>query len=248
MMSATAFARQELAADSLLAALPADSLASVSQHLEAVEFKPQQTVYEIGGRVTHAYFPLEGCVLAGVAIMSDGATVETALVGREGVAGLAALFADRRARHWTRALLPGAALRLPADALHELFTRDEAARLVLLGCYRALLAQATRRAVCNTRHHLFERLCTWLLTVRARAGGDELPLTQEAISRQLGVRRAGVNEAVGRLQRAGVVEHGRGRLRLLDRGRLEASACPCHRPLVAEAGAGPRACGAGFGG
>ncbi|HWS55894.1 MAG TPA: Crp/Fnr family transcriptional regulator, partial [Pyrinomonadaceae bacterium] len=205
MTSAPAIAERELAADSLLAALPADSLASVSPHLEAVELRPQQTVHEIGGRVTHAHFPAAGCVLAGVAIMSDGATVETALVGREGVAGLAALFADGRARHWTRALLPGAALRLPADALHELFARDEAARLLLLGSYRALLAQATRRAVCNARHHLFARLCTWLLTVRARAGRDDLPLTQEAIARQLGVRRAGVNEAVGRLERAGVV-------------------------------------------
>ena len=246
MTSATASAEQELATDSLLAALPADSLAAVSDHLEVVEFKPQQTVYEIGDRVRHAYFPAAGCVLAGVAIMSDGATVETEMVGREGVAGLAALFADRRARHWTRALLPGAALRLPAGPLRELFARDEAARLVLLGCYRALLAQVTRRAVCNTRHHLFERLCTWLLAVRARAGRDDLPLTQEAIARQLGVRRAGVNEAVGRLQRAGVVEHGRGRLLLLDRGLLEASACPCYRPLAAEAV--PVAFGAGFGG
>lgn len=250
-MSLTALAGQSLADNTALAALPAQSLAALSRHLEVVELGLRQTVYEIGDRVTHAYFPAGGCVVTSVAIMSDGATVETTMVGREGVAGLVALLADGRARHWTRALLPGAALRVRADAFRGLFQRDEAARDLLLGCYRALLAQATRRAVCNTRHHLFERLCTWLLMVRERAGRDDLPLTQEAVSRQLGVRRAGINEAVGRLQRAGVIEHGRGRLRLLDRELLGAAACPCHRAPGAGAGAGqifaPRGAHAGGG-
>lgn len=240
-MTPSASAGQTLAAGSLLAALPAHTLAALSPHLEPVELGLQQTLYEIGDRVTHAYFPAAGCVLTGVAIMSDGATVETTMVGREGVAGLVALCAEGRARRWTRSLLPGAALRLRAEALQELFLRDEAARRLLLGCYRALLAQATRRAVCNTRHHLFERLCTWLLMVRVRAGRDDLPLTQEAVSRQLGVRRAGINEAVGRLQRLGAVEHSRSRLRVLDGEALEAAACLCYRPLRAEAeGVAPR--------
>lgn len=235
-MPQTAPAEQELAAASLLAALPADSFAAVARHLEAFEAAPRQTIYEIGGRVTHAYFPAGGCVLTGVALMSDGATVETLMAGREAAAGLAALFADRRARHWTRVLLPGACLRVPGDALRELFARDEAVRRLLLGCYRALLAQATRRALCNTSHRLFERFCTWLLMVRARAGRDDLPLTQEAAARHLGVRRAGVNEAVGRLQRAGAVEHGRGRVRVLDAARLEAAACLCYRSSGAGVG------------
>ncbi|HEV3467758.1 MAG TPA: Crp/Fnr family transcriptional regulator [Pyrinomonadaceae bacterium] len=234
-MSTSATAEQALVAESLLAGLPDESLAAVSRHLEPVALGHQQTLYEIGDRVAYAYFPAGGCVLTSVAIMSDGATVETAMVGREAAAGLVALLAGRPTRYWTRALLPGEALRLRAEALQELFERDEAARRLLLGCYRGLLYQATRRAVCNARHHLFERLSTWLLMLRERAGGDDLPLTQEAVSRQLGVRRAGVNEAVGRLERAGAVEHSRGRLHVEDVGLLEVAACRCHRSLRAGA-------------
>jgi CRP-like cAMP-binding protein len=217
----------------LLAALPGPSRAVLREHLEAVELRPQQTLTEIGDRVAYVYFPA-GSVVAGVAIMSDGATVETALVGREGAAGLASLFGECRERYWTRALLPGGGWRLRSEALRELFARDEALRRLLLGYCRILIGQISRRAVCNTRHPLFERLCTWLLMVRDRAGRDELGLTQEVVSRQLGVRRAGVNEAVRYLERAGVVEHGRGRVRLLDRAGLEESACVCYRALKRE--------------
>lgn len=232
-MSSATLAVLALDGNLLLAALPAETARALSPHLEPFEFGAQQTLYEIGDRVAHAYFPVD-CVVTGAAIMSDGATVETEMTGREGVTGLAALLDDGRARYWTRALLPGAALRVRADVLRELFEGDEAVRRVLLGYYRTLIGQVSRRAVCNARHHMFERFCMWLLMVRDRAGRDDLPLTQEAVSRQLGVRRAGINEAVGRLEGMGLVEHSRGRLRVADGALLEAAACLCYRATKRE--------------
>jgi CRP-like cAMP-binding protein len=95
--------------------------------------------------------------------------------------------------------------------------------------------QVSRRAVCNTRHRLGERLATWLLALCERADSDDLQLTQETAARQLGVRRAGVNECVSYLEDRGAVEHRRGRLRVLSREALTAEACSCHAPLSEEA-------------
>jgi CRP-like cAMP-binding protein len=106
---------------------------------------------------------------------------------------------------------------------------------LVLRYYGAHVRQVSRRAVCNTRHRLNERLATWLLALCTRAGSEDLPVTQEAAARQLGVRRAGVNECVAYLETLGAVEHRRGRLHVLSREALVAAACSCHTPLDEEA-------------
>lgn len=192
-----------------------------------VELQPRQTIYSPGDGVTHAYFPTSA-VAAAVATMNDGSTAETALIGRDGVVGVGAAAGETHARHWTRVLLPGDALRVETGALREMFEESHAWRDTLLRYFGVLISQVSRRAICNARHRLNERFSTWLLMVHDRAGEEDFPLTQEVIARQLGVRRAGINECVATLQRLGVLEHRRGHIRVLRRGALEESACSCY--------------------
>lgn len=205
------------------------------QHLfRPVELPSRQTVYAPGDRVTHAYFPVSAVATA-VATMDDGSTAETAMMGRDGVVGVGAAAGETHALHWTRVLLPGDALRVETGALREIFEESPAWRDALLRYYAVLIGQVSRRAICNARHRLNERFATWLLMVRDRTSEEDFPLTQETIARQLGVRRAGINECVVALQRLGVLDHRRGHIRVLRGDALEESACSCYPACKQEA-------------
>jgi CRP-like cAMP-binding protein len=226
-------ARRELTGNGLLASLDAGEYRRFSHHLKVVDLGAQQTLFAPGDELQYAYFPSD-CVIAGVAVMGDGATVETAMIGREGVVGVSAVVGSTRARYWTKVLLPGEALRVEAGVLRELFNDSPAWQKLLLRYYATLINQVSRRAICNTRHRLNERLSTWLLMLHDRVGRDDLPLTQEAAARQLGVRRAGVNECVGWLQKLSVIDHRRGHIRVLNREALEDAACVCYQGFEEE--------------
>jgi CRP-like cAMP-binding protein len=131
-------------------------------------------------------------------------------------------------------LLPGEAARVESGFLRELFNDSGPLQKLLLRYYAVLIGQVSRRAVCNTRHRLNERLCTWLLMLRDRVGRDDLPMTQETAARQLGVRRAGVNECMGWLQRLGVIDHRRGHVQIANREALEDAACVCYKGFEEE--------------
>ena len=227
MFTSTLSAQSALADNHILASLPEAERGELLAHAAPAYLDYQRTVYEAGDSVRQVFFPL-ACVLAEVAIMNDGTTVETALIGREGAVGVTSAFGEYGARSWTRVLIPGAALAVGADALRELFRESDALQALLLGYYRTRISHVSRRAICNTRHRLHERVCTWLLMLCDRAPGADLPLTQEAVARQMGARRAGVNEVMVALQRYGVVEHRRGHIRIEDRERLEEMACLCY--------------------
>lgn len=232
-MDSTTFAPAALSGNSLVDRLAPEEYGRLRHLFRHVELQPRQTVYAPGDRVTHAYFPA-GAVATSVATMDDGSTAETAMIGRDGVLGVGAAAGETRARHWTRVLLPGDALRVETGALREIFDESPAWRDTLLRYYGVLIGQVSRRAICNARHRLNERFSTWLLMLRDRAGVEEFRLTQETIARQLGVRRAGINECVVALQRLGVVDHRRGHISVLRGDVLEASACPCYPACKAE--------------
>lgn len=232
-MSQIAFAHPSLSRNSILSRFDADEYYRLSRFSRTVDLEAQQTLYAPGDEIAHAYFPVD-CVITSVATMNDGSTVETAMVGREGVAGISAALGGFSAREWTHALLGGEALRVEASLLRELFNESQEWQRLLLCYYSALINQVSRRAVCNTRHRLSERLCTWLLMLHDRAGRDDIKLTQEAAARQLGVRRAGVNECVGQLQRANILGHSRGHIRILDRDALRDAACVCYKGFEEE--------------
>jgi CRP-like cAMP-binding protein len=233
-MSQAIYTHPFVSGNSILNSLEPDEYERLTRFFKVVDLEAQQTLYAPGDSLAHAYFPLDSVVTA-VATMNDGSTVETAMVGREGVAGIGAAIGVGRARHWVRVLLPGEAVRVEAGFLRELFNDSPAWQKLLLRYYAVLISQVSRRAVCNTRHRLNERFCTWLLMLHDRVGLDDLPLTQETAARQLGVRRAGVNECMGDLRKMGVIVHRRGHVRLLSRDALEYAACVCYQGFQRDA-------------
>jgi len=232
-MSQTISAYPAVSGNNILNRLEADEYQRLLRFFRVVDLEAQQTLYAPGDEIAHAYFPVDSVVTA-VATMNDGSTVETAMVGREGVVGIGAAVGGYRARYWTRVLLPGEALRVEAGLLRELFNDSPVWQKLLLRYYSTLINQVSRRAVCNTRHRLSERLCTWLLMLHDRAGHDDLQMTQEAAARQLGVRRAGVNECMGWLEKLSVIDHRRGHVQIVNREALEDAACVCYPEFEEE--------------
>lgn len=231
-MNSTAFARAGTTGNRLADALDADESRRLFASSRMERLEARRTLHAPGEPLRLVYFPA-GCVVGCSAAGAGGAAVETAVVGREGLAGLGAALGERRSQGLTRVLLAGDALCVEAGALRELFAGGPRCAALLTRYYGALVRQVSRRALCNTRHRLSGRLATWLLALAGRAGSDDFRLTQESVARQLGVRRTGVSECVGELERAGAVQHRRNRLRLASREALAAAACACH-PAFAE--------------
>src|SRR5947209_4824672 len=232
-MSQMIYAPPNVSGNSILNSLGPDEYQRLMRFFKVVDLEAQQTLYAPGDVIGYAYFPVDSVVVA-VVTMDDGSTVETAMMGREGLAGVAAAVGSYRARHWTRVLLPGEAVRVEAGVLRELFDDSPALQKLLLRYYAVLISQVSRRTVCNTRHRLSERLCTWLLMLRDRVGRDDLPMTQEAAARQLGVRRAGVNECMGWLEKLSVIDHRRGHVQIVNREALQDAACVCYPEFEEE--------------
>lgn len=232
-MSQMIYAQPAVSGNHILNSLEPDEYERLMRFFRVVDLEAQQTLYAPGDPITYAYFPVDAVVTA-VSTMNDGSTVETTMIGHEGVVGIGAAIGSFRARHWTRVLLPGEAVRVEAGFLREMFNDSEAFQRLLLRYYAVLFSQVSRRAVCNTRHRLGERLCTWLLMLHDRVGRDDLPMTQEAAARQLGVRRAGVNECMGWLEKLSAIDNTRGHVRLLNRAALEAAACVCYQGFEGE--------------
>src|ERR1041385_277301 len=146
-----------------------------------VSLDVNQVLYEQGDKIDVIYFPIDS-VVSGLAIMEDGATVETSMIGGEGICGISTILGSGISRHWSWVLVSGNAIQLDAKLLERLVVSNESALKALLKCYRSLIAQVTQRCVCNTRHTILERLCCWLLMIHDRVGSTNLSLTQEMIA------------------------------------------------------------------
>lgn len=209
----------------------------VTNHLlpesKIVRLGVNQVLYELGDKIDYVYFPLDS-VISGLAIMEDGTTIETAMVGREGVVGLSTILGAGLSRQWIWATISGSAIQLDAKFLDKLFVQNEHALKVLLHCYRGVITQTSQRCVCNTRHSIMERLCCWLLMIHDRVGGDNLKLTQEMIASRVGARRAGITVAAGLLQEMKAIEYKRGQLHISDRLAIEQTVCECYGLMKSE--------------
>ncbi|MDX6693483.1 MAG: hypothetical protein QOF02_1086 [Blastocatellia bacterium] len=219
-----------LLSNKLLTALPGDDFARLLPHLEPVSFACGEDLYGFEESIRDVYFP-ESLVISHLHILEDGSTTEAALIGREGMTGLSAIFAAPPPTHWTQAIITGTALRMNAEVLRQEFARGQAMQRLLLSYAGARIAHLSQRAVCNGRHTVVERLCSWLLLLHDRVGDNRLPLTQEQISRHLGTRRAGITCAANTLRDRQIINYSRGQIRILDRRGLELAACECYRAL-----------------
>jgi CRP-like cAMP-binding protein len=224
-------ARNELLAQ-LLAAdnFSKDPLLS---HLRPVSLERNQVLYEQGDTIDFIYFPLD-CVVSNLAIMEDGTTIETSLVGCEGLVGISAILGSGKARQWLWVSISGTALQLEARFLNPLFLHNEDALKALLRFYRSTITQVSQRCVCNTRHTVLERLCCWLLMIHDRGGDSNLHLTQEMIASRLGSRRAGITVAAGVLQAMHAIEYRRGQIHIINRAVLEHAVCECYTIMRRE--------------
>ena len=201
--------------------------------LKLVSFDVNQVLYEQGDKIDFLYFPIN-CVASSLAIMEDGTTMETSMVGCESVVGISTILGSGRSRQWVWVTVGGTALQLETSFLNRLLVNNEAALKALLRSYRSLITQISQRCVCNTRHTILERLCCWLLMIHDRVGGDNLSLTQELIASRVGARRAGITVAAGMLQAMKAIEYRRGHLHIIDRGVLERTVCECYNVMTGE--------------
>jgi CRP-like cAMP-binding protein len=230
---ATASDPHEPAQNHLLRALPATEFERLHSHLELVEMPLGEVLYESGSQLSYVYFPTTSIVSL-LYVMEDGASAEIAVVGNEGMVGVALFMGGETTPSRALVQSAGHAFRLRGAVLKEEFRRATALQHLLLRYTQALLTQMAQTAVCNRHHSVDQQLCRWLLLSLDRLPTNKLTMTQELIANMLGVRREGVTEAAGKLQVSGLIHYSRGHITVLDRPRLERQACECYQVVKKE--------------
>ena len=226
---------QAINVNRILASLSAEELARLSPDFEQVTLPVNQSLFRYGDAVESIFFPCTA-VISLVCLLEGGRGVEIGLVGREGLVGLQTVLGPHNATYAAEVLVPGRAMMVRAGALRRHYMLHDPLYQQLLLHSGALLTQFSRLAVCNLCHHIPERVCRWLLMLQDRAAADEFHLTHEQIAEKLGIRRSGVTVQLGQLEAAGAIQVSRGRIKILDRRKLEGLTCECYRYLGAEAG------------
>lgn len=218
----------------LLAALSAEVQNRLAPHLELVPMPLGKVLYESGDTLHYAYFPTDSIVSL-LYVMENGASAEISVVGNEGLIGIA-VFMGGGGRTPSRGIVQSAghAYRLLARRLEDEFNRHGDLQQLMLRYTQALITQMAQTAVCNRHHTIDQQLCRWLLLSLDRLPTNKLTMTQELIANMLGVRREGVTEAAGKLQKLGVIEYSRGRITVLDRPKLEQLSCECYAVVKKE--------------
>jgi CRP-like cAMP-binding protein len=218
----------------LLAAFTPDERERIFPHLQLVALPLGKALYEPGDVLRHVYFPTDAIVSL-LYVLENGASAEIAVVGNEGLIGIALFMGGETTPSRAIVQSAGHAYRLVGQRLKDEFHRNGGVQLQLLRYTQTLITQMTQTAVCNRHHSVDQQLCRWLLLSLDRLSSNELVMTQELIANMLGVRREGVTEAAGRLQKLGVIKYSRGRITVLDRSRLEALSCECYAAVKREA-------------
>ena len=217
----------------LLAALPAAEFEPLVVYLELVPLLLGQMLYEPDVQLQYAYFPTTAIVSLHY-VMESGASAETAGVGNEGVVGISLFMGGNTTPSSAVVQTAGHAYRLERNKLKQEFDRAGLFQRVLLRYTQALMTQMAQTAVCNRHHTLQQQLCRWLLLTIDRLPTNNLIMTQELVASMLGVRREGITEAAGNLQRAGLISYRRGHIAVIDRDGLETHACECYAVVRKE--------------
>lgn len=217
----------------LLNALPQLDFDRIVPHLESVQLKLGEVLYESGDQMKYAYFPTTA-IISLLYVLEDGASAEIAIVGNEGILGISLFMGGQTTPSRAVVQSKGRAYRLRADLLLREFNLGGGTHNLLLRYTQALITQMTQTAVCNRHHSVEQQLCRWLLLSLDRLPDLSLDMTQELIANMLGVRREGVTEAAGKLQREGLIKYCRGHIDVLDRPALERRVCECYQVVKTE--------------
>ena len=222
----------------LIKTLPDAEYGHLSPYLELIPMPLGKVLYESGDQLLYAYFPTT-CIISLLYVMENGASAEIAVVGNEGIIGVALFMGGQTMPNRAIVQSEGFAYRLRAQQLMLEFGRSGGRRKgllhhLLLRYTQALITQMAQTAVCNRHHSVDQQLCRWLLLSLDRLAADDLVMTQELIANMLGVRREGVTEAAGKLQQAGLIEYRRGHITVLNRPGLEERVCECYQVVKTE--------------
>jgi CRP-like cAMP-binding protein len=217
----------------LLAALSPAERGRLEPHLRLVPMPLGKVLYESGDVLRHVYFPVDSIVSL-LYVMADGASAEISVVGNEGLIGVALFMGGETTPSRAIVQSAGHAYRLAGHFLKDEFHRNGQLQLLLLRYTQALITQMAQTAVCNRHHSVDQQLCRWLLLSLDRLPSNKLTMTQELIANMLGVRREGVTDAAGKLQKIGVIRYARGKITVLDRPRLEQLCCECYAVVKKE--------------
>jgi len=217
----------------LLSALPADVYKRMLPNLQLTEMPLGKVLYESGENLHHVYFPTN-CIVSLLYVMENGSQAEIAVVGNEGIVGLALFMGGETTPNRAVVQSAGHAYRLSSALVKKEFGLNGPLLRLLLRYTQALITQMSQTAVCNRHHSLDQQLCRWLLLSLDRLESANLVMTQELIANMLGVRREGVTVAAGNLQDAGLIDYHRGHITVLDRPGLEKRVCECYQVVKAE--------------
>ncbi|MFN2597906.1 MAG: Crp/Fnr family transcriptional regulator [Pyrinomonadaceae bacterium] len=221
---------KEMLTNKILTGLPDAEFARLLPLLEPVSLAGGEQLNEIDQPIRFVYFP-ENSVVSCRADMRDGKSAEVGMIGREGVAGLPSLLGTRPASQSLKVCVGGSALKMRRQEFELALERGNALRHTLMSYAGDYIAQVSQRSACAALHRTEQRFAVWLLMLHDRLGADAIEITHERIANHLGVRRAGITEIAGELQRLGVISYTRGSLRVTDRRRLEEIACECYAAL-----------------
>jgi CRP-like cAMP-binding protein len=217
----------------LLAVFPAAERERLFPQLELVAMPLGEVLYEPGDALRHVFFPTN-CIVSLLYVLADGASAEISVVGNEGLIGIALFMGGETTPSRAIVQSAGYAYRLNGQALKDEFHLNGEVQFLLLRYTQALITQMAQTAVCNRHHSVDQQLCRWLLLSLDRLTSNQLDMTQELIANMLGVRREGVTEAAGKLDKLGIIRYARGRITVLDRPGLEQRCCECYAVVKKE--------------
>lgn len=217
----------------LLAALSPDIQERLYPQLQKVPLVLGKVLYEAGDVLEHVYFPIDSIVSL-LYVMEDGSSAEISVVGKEGMVGISLFMGGESTPSRAIVQSAGYAYQLKAQTLKQEFNCHGLFMTLMLRYTQSLITQMAQTAVCNRHHSIDQQLCRWLLLSIDRLPDNQLRMTQELIANMLGVRREGVTEAAGKLQRLGVIKYARGHITVLDRPKLEALCCECYAVVKKE--------------
>jgi CRP-like cAMP-binding protein len=218
----------------LLESLPPDEAALILPELELVPLVLDAHLFDEGALMTEVYFPVSG--LISLVTRLDGVGVESGTIGSEGMLGLPVFLLTGTADSNSVVQLRGEALKLSAVRFLELIRANEGLSQAMMRYTAQTLWMTFRSGACNRVHTLAQRAARWLLLVHDHVPGDDFELTHRYLAQMLGVRRAGVTNALGALQHRGIIQSRRGRITVLNRSLLEAGSCECHTLMLAYPG------------
>jgi CRP-like cAMP-binding protein len=217
----------------LLQALPEADFATLRPHLQCVEMVKEAVLIEAGAPLTHVYLPESG-IISMMVRLSEGQTIELAMIGRDSILGASAAFGNAISLSEAVVLQPGSAAVLDVASFRAATDGSVAFRSLLARHEQALLAEAQQSVACNAAHSVEARLACWLLRARELCDGEALPLTQELLARMMGVQRNAVSIVAHGLQQAGIIGYNRGHMEIYDPEGLEESSCECFRVVKAQ--------------